>query len=341
MATPILFDFKDQASAGKSLKRVAQYMLRAGQPVISTEFDQRVRRSSGVSYREALLTLASGQKVTMRVTQTGDVFQVLLNGSVRPIKNAKDQVRAIGEIAEMAKANQPAFQRRQARVKVELPKGIKTAAPRMEAVLASRIAELDGQIAERTQQVAELQAELTETVLDTADDWPRLEADGNRYARDQYDLVPLDEHGEMPVSLVLREGAMPVQAVLDNAEEDPDKQAVASAVTLAESIASGTVLDSAGMEAAKATLQNALEIVETNSVINMGQGNLEQAALERANAESFRAALAVLDNADDPNEPEIPEPDEPVPSRAGDPAIEAAAKFQFEDEDGNRQEPVT
>jgi len=283
------FDFSTDQIAARSLKKIAQLMQRAGQPVVSTSFDAKIRRSSGVSFREALLTLASGQTVTLRVTQTGDVFQVLLNGSIKPIKNANDQVRAIAEIAKLAETNQAAFQKKQARIKVDMPKGIKTAAPRMETALQSRVEELDAQIAERRVQVDELKTELGDEALDSAGDTTQA-------------------------------------AALDNAAGEPDLDA---ALALAATVLSGTVLDSADTAAAVATLRNALDVVETNSVINMGEGNLEQAQLERENAQSFREALAILDTVE---EPEIDEPEEAKPSDAGDEAIRANDAFQFEDE---------
>lgn len=294
MATQNTFDFGDQQAATKSLKKIGQLMQRAGQPVVSSSFDQKIKRTSGVSYREAMLTLASGQTITMRVTQSGDVFQVLLNGQVKPIKNAGDQIRAVGEIAKLAEANQAAFQKKQARVKTELPKGIKTAAPKMEVALQARVSELDAQIAERQQQVAELKTELgdeaadgagsaqpgamvdaanftamrghvangtrikfkggmTLTLKSTMTGWELVDAggvrlgqplssaaaveayiaqldssgiydsvgmqpagfpmkwhDGKMYNRDQFNLEPTDEHGEMPPAWVLKDGAVPV-----------------------------------------------------------------------------------------------------------------------------------
>lgn len=329
MSAPILLDFHDQPSANKALKKVAQLMLRAGQPVVSTSFEPKIRRTSSVSYREALLTLASGQTVTMRVTQSGDVFQVLLNGSIKPIKNAADHVRAIAEIAKLAEVNQAAFQKKQARVAVEMPKGIRTAAPTMQAKLETRITELDAQIAERQQQVGELQAELGDQVLDAVGSGPIKWDDGQYYARDQFDMVPTDEHGEMPPARVLKAGAVPVVPALDAAELD-------EALTLAKSVQSGSVLDSADLAAAVSTLRIALDVVETNSVINMGEGNIEQAELEQANAESFRAALGILDGADPevPEPPELPEPEEPTPSKVGEPARKANAEFMFP-EDGS------
>lgn len=329
MSAPILLDFHDQPSAVKALSKVAQYMQRAGQPVVSTSFDAKVRRTSGVTYREALLTLASGQTVMLRVTQTGDVFQVLLNGTLKPIKNASDPIKAIGEIAKMAEGNQTAFQKKQARVKIELPKGIRTAAPRMEVTLQSRVAELDAQIAERQGQVDELKAELgEEAVLDAAGDQKVIAwHDGNSYTRDQFDLVPADEHGEMPPGLVLKADAVPVAAVLDSVAQGAVEPDLVAALALADSVVSGVVLDSADTTAAVATLQIALNVVETNSVINMGEGHLEQAELERTNAESFRAALAILDTA---LPIEVPEP--VIPSEAGKPAIAAVAAFQYPEE---------
>lgn len=332
MSAPILLDFHDQPSAKKALGKVAQYMQRAGQPVVSTSFDAKVKRTSGVSYREALLTLASGQTVTLRVTQTGDVFQVLLNGTLKPIKNAADQIKAIGEIAKLAESNQAAFQKKQARVKVELPKGLKTAAPRMEVALQARVAELDTQIAERQSQVDELKVELgDELVLDAAGDviaWH----DGNSYARDQFEMVPTDEHGEMPPTLCLKAGAVPIGQVLDAVAPAAVEPDLAAALALADSVVSGATLDSTGTSAAVATLQIALQTVETNHVINMSEGNIEQAELEQSNAESFRAALAVLDAAEPPAPPVLPIPDAPEPSKAGEPAIAAAAALQYPDE---------
>ena len=166
MAIPNNFDFSDPGSANKSLKKISQLMQRAGQPVVSQSFDNKLKRTSGVSYREALLTLASGQTVTLRVTQTGDIFQVLLNNSVMPIHKQTDPNKAVAEIAKLADANQAAFQKTQARLKVDLPKGIKTAAPRMEVALQARVTELDTQIAERQGQITDLKIELGETALD-------------------------------------------------------------------------------------------------------------------------------------------------------------------------------
>lgn len=46
-------------------------------------------------------------------------------------------------------------------------------------------------------------------------DWPRLEWDGQHYNEDQYDLIPADEHGEMPPIYKLRENAVSVEAAAE------------------------------------------------------------------------------------------------------------------------------
>ena len=145
----ILLDFDNGADATRSLKKVAQMMLRAGQPVISTDFDAKVKRTSGISYREALLTVASGQTVTLLVKQTGDIYQVKINGKVTPIKNQDDSQKAIVEIANHLDANQAKFQAQMAKTKVDLKEtGAKSVAPKMEEKLTAQLAELDTKIAD-------------------------------------------------------------------------------------------------------------------------------------------------------------------------------------------------
>ncbi len=264
----LLFDFDNPADAKRSLKRVAQAMLRAGQPVVSSDFDQKVRRTSGVSYRQAMLTLASGQTVTLQIKLTGDVFRVLLNGQVLPIKN-QDGLKAIAEIAAAAERNQAKFQKAQARKLVELPKSIRTAAPRMEQALQTRIVELDAQITERTAERDALKAELGEQALDSVDE----------------------------------------------------------AVALAARVISGEALDSADLSGAVATLRIALDAVETNAPIHEAAGNAEQAALSRANAESFRQALQVLDSV-----PDEEEGDDDEDESLADPESQASLFDEVDDE---------
>ena len=153
-------DFSNAQAAAKALKKVSTIMIRAGQPVVSSEFIDKARRVAGVTYREASLTVASGQIVVLRVNATGDIFQVLLNGSVQPMKNQTDSDKAVMEIAGLLEGGQVAFQKAQARKAIALPKGMSTPAPKQAAVYAERVAQLDTQIAERLATVADLQQQL-------------------------------------------------------------------------------------------------------------------------------------------------------------------------------------
>lgn len=153
-------DFSSASAAEGALKKVKQWMVRAGQPVVATEFIDKPRRSNSITYREATLTLASGQLITLRVISSGDIYQAVLNKSVVPIKNHDDMAKAVAELASAAEKNQAAFQKSLARVKVALPPGMSTPKPKMAEALQQRAAELDGQIAERKATVADLQQQL-------------------------------------------------------------------------------------------------------------------------------------------------------------------------------------
>lgn len=153
-------DFSNAQAAAKALKKVSQIMIRAGQPVVTTEFNPSARRTSGITYREASLTVASGQMVLLRVNTTGDIFQVLVNKSLTPLKNQTDSEKAVREIAALLESGQVAFQKTQARKAIALPKGMSTPAPKQTAVYAERVAQLDKQIAERQATVADLQQQL-------------------------------------------------------------------------------------------------------------------------------------------------------------------------------------
>lgn len=158
------FNFDDLATS-KAAKKVAQLFQRAGAPVIETTSDPKIRRTAGVSYREMNFTHADGQTTTLRVNKTGDVAQLLVNGALVPIKNQSDVNKAIGEIAGRLEAGRAKFQAKLSRTKVELPKGIKTAAPKLEQKLTEEVQRLDTLIAERTTQLNELKAKL-DPVLD-------------------------------------------------------------------------------------------------------------------------------------------------------------------------------
>src|SRR5690606_765225 len=125
----LLINFDDLKPNNKALKNLVKAFTRAGAPVATIDADGRAKRTAGVTYREVILTFVDNQKITLFFKQTGDIFQVKLNGSVVPLKNQGDQVKAVSELVQLLDAGRAKFQAKLARQKVVLPSSIKTAAP--------------------------------------------------------------------------------------------------------------------------------------------------------------------------------------------------------------------
>ena len=149
----LLFSFEDLSAKDKAAKQAARYFSRAGANVVQQDVPTAVKRSSGITYREMALTFADSQQVVLRIKQSGDIFQVLLNGKVLPIKNQDDHVKAIAEIVQAMDAGRSRFQKLLAAAQARPPAGIRTAAPKMEQVLAEKRDALKAAIAEVRSQI--------------------------------------------------------------------------------------------------------------------------------------------------------------------------------------------
>lgn len=163
----IVFTFEELGS-DKASKKLSQVFAKAGANVVQATPGAKVQRTAGVTYRTLDLTFADGQTVTLMVKQTGDIYQVKLNGAVLPIKNQDDHKAAVTEIIKAMESGRAKFQAKQAKTRAELPTGTKSVAPKIEATLKARITELDAEIATKQEKVKELQAELDAPVLDSA-----------------------------------------------------------------------------------------------------------------------------------------------------------------------------
>ena len=148
-----LFSFEDLSAKDKAAKQAARYFSRAGANVVQQDVPTAVKRSSGITYREMALTFADSQQVVLRIKQSGDIFQVLLNGKVLPIKNQDDHVKAIAEIVQAMDAGRSRFQKLLAAAQARPPAGIRTAAPKMEQVLTEKRDALKAAIAEVRSQI--------------------------------------------------------------------------------------------------------------------------------------------------------------------------------------------
>ncbi|WP_062359737.1 defense against restriction DarA-related protein [Vreelandella aquamarina] len=158
MAANLLFSFDDLTRKDKAVKELEKYFKRAGTTPVSVDVDSRIKRTSGVSYREISLTFSDSQVVKLRIKRPGDIFQVMLNRKVMPMRHQDDHAKAIGEIVQAMDRGRTAFQKRLAKAKVQLPKRMKTAAPRMEKRLEEKRDALREAVEDARQQLAELAA---------------------------------------------------------------------------------------------------------------------------------------------------------------------------------------
>lgn len=156
--TKVLFSFEDFSSKDRATKAVVKYFARAGANVVQVDASSAIRRTSGVSYRELVLTFADSQAVALRIKQTGDIFQVLLNGKVLPLVNQDDHSKAVAEVVKTMDGSRSAFQKKLARAKAKLPASIKTAAPRMEQILTEKRDSLRDALADARAELGTLRA---------------------------------------------------------------------------------------------------------------------------------------------------------------------------------------
>jgi hypothetical protein len=152
----LLFTFGDMSVKDRAAKQVMKYFARAGAPVVSQDVDPKVKRSSGISYREMTLTFADSQTVVFRIKDPGDIYQALINGKVVPIKNQDDHVKAVAEIVATLDAGRTKFQAKLAKAQVKIPPTIKTAAPKLMQVLVEKRDGLKSAIAEVRAEIAVL-----------------------------------------------------------------------------------------------------------------------------------------------------------------------------------------
>jgi hypothetical protein len=152
----LLFSFEDLSVKDKAAKQAMRYFSRAGANVVQQDVSASVKRTSGISYREMMLTFADSQTVTVRIKQSGDIYQVLLNGKVLPIKSQDDHVAAIREIVQAMDAGRTKFQKALTTIKIKPPPGIRTAAPKLEEVLTKKRDSLKEAIASVREEITTL-----------------------------------------------------------------------------------------------------------------------------------------------------------------------------------------
>lgn len=156
----LIFDIYNLSHKDKSIKDAVRAFQRAGATVATVDVDPKTKKTLGVEYREVQFAFSDSQQVRFGVNASGDVAQVRLNGQSLPLKNPDDHAAAIKEIVAAMDKGRSKFQQKQARQKVALPGTIRTAAPKIEAVLQQKVTALNAQIADATTKRDSLKAQL-------------------------------------------------------------------------------------------------------------------------------------------------------------------------------------
>lgn len=142
----LVFNFED-LDCDNAAQALSRYFQGAGEQVVQTTVDPQIRTSSDIAYKTIDITFADGQKLTLLVKESGDIFSVLLNGKALPLKAQDDQEAAIAEMVKAIDDGRAAFQEALTKTQAVVPTTIRMAAPKVESVLQARLASLNEEIA--------------------------------------------------------------------------------------------------------------------------------------------------------------------------------------------------
>lgn len=129
---------KPPNAINKLKQSITKAFARLGAPVVSIDVGEKTRRTAGIAYQEVFLTFADSQQVTLRLKESGDVFQVLLNGTAVPLRSQDDLKQAVMEVYTRLERGRAAFQKKLAKAAVAVPPSLTTAAPQLEQQLTAK-----------------------------------------------------------------------------------------------------------------------------------------------------------------------------------------------------------
>lgn len=150
----LVFDFEKASTKDSAVKATVKLFLRAGVQVVTSSVDQATSRKAGVTYRNVNFTFADGQTVTLGVKNTGDVFEVKINGKPTPLRNQDDHALAIAEIASKMDVGRSKFQKMLALIKIPLPPSIRTSRANMVVALTEKRDNLKSAVESATAELA-------------------------------------------------------------------------------------------------------------------------------------------------------------------------------------------
>ena len=148
MSKQLLFSFEDLSEKSKAVTVLKKAFTKTGQTIVQVDV-LPIKRTLGVSYRTVTATFADSQTLALKIKASGDIYEADVNGKAVPVKNQDDHAKAVAEISKMLDAGRTKFQAALAKALVKLPPSIRTAVPKLEAILDAKIADLTEAMTER------------------------------------------------------------------------------------------------------------------------------------------------------------------------------------------------
>ncbi len=103
----VVIDFTSVTEAG--LKPITSALDRAGQKVIEVEANNRQMRKDGLSIKKAKIYFERGQSITLFIGDQGDIYQMTLNGTKRPVPQVTSERDLARELANIVDQNQAKY----------------------------------------------------------------------------------------------------------------------------------------------------------------------------------------------------------------------------------------
>lgn len=144
----IIFDFAGLKKSDQAVKNIKKAFKRAGANVVTVDIDARIKKTAGFPTRSVHLGFSDNQTVALSLKESGDVFQVKINRTIKPLKEQDDHFAAIQEIVSALDASRAAHQKRLAKQKVEVPAGMRASRKRKAVVLREKVDALQESIAD-------------------------------------------------------------------------------------------------------------------------------------------------------------------------------------------------
>ena len=126
--TNLIFEFKDLETKQKQVQKKIENIFNAAGKIkpVEIEIDGKTKRNNGISYKQIFCEFADSQTVILKVKQSGDIFEVLLNKKILPIANQDNHRKAVGEVINAMEKGRSAFQKKLAKAKATLPPSVKS-----------------------------------------------------------------------------------------------------------------------------------------------------------------------------------------------------------------------